>query len=175
MTAAQIQAHLGRFLGAGEMVEEYRSVPLWVWRRPEFFSFTTVGLSEEDITSVVPQEIVCSVLPDQLGAADFLVRLCLDLVLDAGTGLINEDVIPNGEILLAGTVIEGVLIGPHPMLDDGFDVLRDERAVIAEMMTLVPLSGAEIAYSQSESISALMDRLEEADPPLLDVLRASIL
>ncbi|MET3805722.1 hypothetical protein ABIB25_002726 [Nakamurella sp. UYEF19] len=174
MTAAQVEAHFGRFLGAGELVEEYRSIQLWAWRRPEFSSFSTLGLSDAPVTSVFPQEIVCSVLPDQLGAADFLVRKTLDLVLDAGAGLVNEDVIPNGEILLAGTVIEGVLVGPHPMLDDEFDVLRDGSAVIAEMMTLVPLSGAEIAYSQSESIDALMDRLEEADPPLLDVLRASI-
>lgn len=173
MSPIETTAHYGRFLGVGELVEEYRSVQLWAWSRPEFVSISTLGLTELSISAVFPQEIVCSVLPEQIGAADFLVRKCLDLVLEAGRGLVNEDIIPNGETLLAGTLIEGVLVGPHPMLDDKFDVLQVGGAVLTEFMTVVPLTGAEIAFAGANGVESLLDVLEAADPAILDVQRAS--
>ncbi|WP_344863735.1 suppressor of fused domain protein [Amycolatopsis ultiminotia] len=119
-----------------------------------------------------PQELVASVRAGQDGAAQHLVRLTLELVLSQRRGVVNNQVIPNGQPLLARTAISGILVGAHPYLEDSFTaVFDDHHRVIAEMMALIPLADSEIAQADSRGIEALIDLLEETNPPLLDVTR----
>jgi len=147
-------------------------VEIWRHERPEFVSFATHGLAALPITAVYPQELVCSVKPGQDGAALYIVRATLELVLQSRRGLVNNQIIPNGQPLLARTDISGVLVGTHPYLEDTFSVVFDgERRVLAETMTLIPLTSKEVARAGAAGADALIDFLEEADPPLLDVTR----
>ncbi|GAA3559579.1 hypothetical protein GCM10022222_49140 [Amycolatopsis ultiminotia] len=124
------------------------------------------------IAAVYPQELVASVRAGQDGAAQHLVRLTLELVLSQRRGVVNNQVIPNGQPLLARTAISGILVGAHPYLEDSFTaVFDDHHRVIAEMMALIPLADSEIAQADSRGIEALIDLLEETNPPLLDVTR----
>lgn len=172
MSTGRLISHFERFLGTGREAESVGPVGLWVFTRDEFVTVATVGLSGQPVTAVVPQELVCSVLPDQVGAAHYLVTQCLQMVLAAGTGLANDQIIPNDGVLLAGTEITGVLVGAHPFLDDDFDVLGTPGGPdVVELMTLIPVTQPEIDLASGDGVDALLERLERQDPPLLDVTR----
>ncbi|WP_329072555.1 suppressor of fused domain protein [Amycolatopsis sp. NBC_01480] len=172
MNDSRIDEHLTRHLGAGEVDTRIGNVEIWRHERPEFVSFATHGLAGLPIAAVYPQEFVCSVKPGQDGAALYIVRATLELVLQGRRGLVNNQIIPNGQPLLARTDISGILVGPHPYLEDTFSVVFDgDRQVLAEIMTLIPLTSTEIARASEAGADALIDFLEETDPPLLDVTR----
>jgi hypothetical protein len=141
----------------------------------EFVTFASLGLSTAPITAVYPQEIVCSVVDGQDGAAGHLVRIAVELALRQGRGLINEDVIPNDGPLLQDTQIHGVLVASHPALGDSFNVVfgPDRESVTAELMTLIPLTDKEIALANREGVQSLIALLDVADVDLLDVTRES--
>ena len=117
---------------------------------------------------------MCSVLPGQLGAAHYLVTQLAGMVTAAAQGLVNDDVIPNGGVLLTGTQMCGVLVGGHPFLSDGFDVLGTPPDVV-EFMTVIPVTQPELDLAAAAGVNALIDRLEQLDPRLLDVTRGSAL
>ncbi|MEU3628367.1 hypothetical protein [Amycolatopsis coloradensis] len=72
-------------------------------------------------------------------------RATLEIVLQHGRGVVNDQVIRNDRPRLERTGITGVLISGHPHLDD-FDVLFGaDRNVVAELMTLIPLTSDEVA------------------------------
>ncbi|MCM2248944.1 hypothetical protein, partial [Klebsiella pneumoniae] len=74
----------------------------------------------KQITVIYPQELVCSVKPEQAGAAQVLIQATLDVISTAGRGMVHQSVITHAEPLLAGTDIHGVLIAAHPYLGDEF-------------------------------------------------------
>jgi hypothetical protein len=172
VTDPRIDEHLTRHLGAGTVDTRIGEVEIWRHERPEFVSFATHDLAGLPITAVYPQELVCSVQSGQDGAALHIVRATLELVLQGRRGLVNNQIIPNGQPLLARTNISGILVGAHPYLDDTFSAVFDgERHVLAETMTLIPLTSTEIARAGDSGTDALIDLLEETNPPLLDVTR----
>lgn len=168
--------HLTHHLGEGERAERAgEDVEIWRHSRPEFVSFVTRGLREQPVTALYPQELVCSVQHEQDGAAAFLVRTTLELILGAGTGVINNQLIRNDKgILLERTRITGVLVTAHPYLPDDFDVVFDDAGqVVTDLMTLVPLTDVEVTRADVDGVDALIDILEITDPPLLDVTRST--
>ncbi|RSN60645.1 hypothetical protein DMH01_15250 [Amycolatopsis sp. WAC 04182] len=173
MTEQALDEHLTRFLGQGRRVTDVGGVEIWRHERPEYVTFATHGLSSQPITAVYPQELVCSVEHGQDGAALHLVRATLEIVEENRRGVVNNQVIRNNQPLLADTDITGVLVGGHPYLDD-FDVIFGaDRKVLVELMTLIPLTSGEVARSTSTGVDALLDHLEDTDPPLLNVQRTS--
>ncbi|GAA4536476.1 suppressor of fused domain protein [Amycolatopsis samaneae] len=172
MTDPRIDDHFTRHLGDGTVAEQLGGVAIWRHERPEFVSFATHGLADKPITAIYPQELVCSVQPGQDGAALFLLRTTLELILRGNRGLVNNQVIPNGEPLLARTSITGILVSSHPYLEDTFEAVFDtDRRVVAEIMTLIPLTDHEVTQANTAGVDSLIDHLESADPPLLDVTR----
>ncbi len=174
MNTEAVHRHLARFLGKPSDAGTVGGITLWEFSRPEFVSVATVGISALPVVAPFPQEIVCSVLPGQQGAAHFLVAQLAGMVTAAAAGLVNDDVIPNGGVLLAGTQMCGVLVGGHPFLADGFDILGTPPDVV-EFMTVIPVTQPELDLAASGGVDALIDRLEQLDPPLLDVTRRSAL
>ncbi|AZI58828.1 suppressor of fused domain protein [Nakamurella antarctica] len=166
--------HFSRLLGEGSRVDVVGGVELWKWVRPEFVSFSTVGLCDSPVTAVFPQELVCSVKAGQEGAADYLLRLSLQMVLDGSRGFVAGDLVANGgQVLLTGTLIEGVLLSAHPFMPDHFNVIAAEPGgQPVEILTLVPVTGGEVALANSESVDSLMDVLEKKNPDLADIERA---
>lgn len=173
MTEHALDDHLTRYLGKGRRVTDVDGVEIWRHERPEYVTFATHGLSAQPITAVYPQELVCSVEHGQDGAALYLVETTLKIVHENRRGVVNNQVIRNDQPLLADTDITGVLVGGHPYLDD-FDVIFGaDRTVLVELMTLIPLTSGEITQSTSNGVEALLDHLEDTDPPLLNVQRTS--
>lgn len=173
MSDAKVAAHFEQYLGQGQRAEVLdRGAELWRYERPEFVSFATRGLSALPIAAVHPQELVCSVEHGQDGAAAFLVRALFEMSLENDRGPVDDQVIPNDKPLLAETDITGLLVSAHPYLDDEFNVLFGEnRQVLAEVMTLIPLTSGETAHARTSGVESLLDALEANDPPLLDVTR----
>jgi hypothetical protein len=76
--------------------------------------------------------------------------------------------------MLARTEITGVLATGHLFLDDSFDVVVDDLDnVVAELITLIPITDAEIALATNAGIDGLLEVFATANPPLLDVTRPS--
>ncbi|PKV92602.1 suppressor of fused protein SUFU [Amycolatopsis echigonensis] len=174
MTDPRLEDHLTRHLGIGVLDTRVGDVEIWRHERPEFVSFATHGLSAVPILAICPQELVASVRHGQDGAARYLVQLTLELVIGNDRGVVNNEIIPNGQPLLARTDISGILVGPHPYLEESFEAIFDDnRRAVAEMMTLIPLATPEIAHADSRGVDALIDLLEDTNPPLLDVTRSS--
>ncbi|MGY6651562.1 suppressor of fused domain protein [Amycolatopsis sp. TRM77291] len=173
MTEQALDDHLTRYLGQGRREADVGGVEIWRHERPEFVTVATHGLAGQPVTAVYPQELVCSVEHGQDGAALFLVEATLKIIQENRRGVVNNQVIRNDQPLLARTDITGVLVSVHPLLDD-FDVVFDaDRKVLVELMTLIPLTSAEVAQSASDGVEALLDHFEATDPPLLDIQRAS--
>ena len=173
MPAPRLTEQLGRFLDEGRLEDTLqRDVQLWRFERPEFVSFTTLGLSELDIAALKPQELVCSVEHGQDGAAAHLVRSMLEMILETDRGLIAPQLVPAPEPILADTRITGLLASSHPYLDEAFEALRDPAGrVQVQIITLLPLTRAEVDHGQRAGEDALEALLEDTDPPVLDVTR----
>ncbi|RKR88172.1 suppressor of fused protein SUFU [Micromonospora pisi] len=178
MSLEAIADHYDLYLGESEDVAPVGVLRILDFQPDEadFVTFASLGLSAAKITAVFPQEIVCSVVDGQDGAAEHLVRIAVELVLQQGRGLVNEDVIPNDGPLLAGTEIHGVLVASHPSLGDSFNVVfaEDGVTVVAELMTMIPITANEVALARREGVQTLIALLDVADVNLLDVTRDSV-
>ncbi|GAB2677378.1 hypothetical protein GCM10027271_42770 [Saccharopolyspora gloriosae] len=171
-----LRAHYARFLGDITESQSEDEIEIAQWVRPEFASVSTLGLCRKRITVIYPQELVCSVKPEQAGAAQVLVRATLEVIASSGRGMVHQSVISNPEPLLAETQIHGVLVAAHPYLDDEFNVLfGPEKSVLVDVMTLIPLTAAEAARARGGNAEELLDAFEAANPDLTDVTRPSAL
>jgi hypothetical protein len=176
MNLAEIKAHYDRYLGESDDAEPMPGIRILDYQPDTvaFVTFASLGLSASGVTAVYPQEVICSVRGGQDGAADYLVRSVVELVMQSGRGVINEDVIPNDGPLLEDTQIYGILVASHPYLPDEFNVVFGPgRAVVTDLMTLIPITDKEIALAQNDGIDALITRLEESGVDLFDVTRDS--
>jgi|SRR5215217_6063975 len=176
MSNSRLAEHLTRFLGAGAEVEQLaRNVKLWRYQRGEFVSFATQGLSDLDVAALKPQELVCSVLLGQDGAAAYLVKAMLDQIIELDRGLLVDQIIPGKTPILDRTNIFGLLATSHPYLDDPFNLVTDaEDTILIQIVTLLPLTEAEVRLGEKAGLDALIDAIEESDPPVLDVTRPSV-
>ncbi|SEB47284.1 Suppressor of fused protein (SUFU) [Amycolatopsis tolypomycina] len=172
MTHPQLGDHLTRFLGAATQVRQLdRGVQLWRHERPEYVSFATRGLSDLDVAALKPQELVCSVLSGQDGAAAHLVTAMFEQILETDRGPLVPQLIPSQAPILDRTNIHGLLAASHPYLDDAFNTVTDNGDIRIQIVTLIPLTAAEVQQAQTGGLDALIDTLEVKDPPLLDVTR----
>lgn len=173
MTDQRLAGHFTRFLGEGHRAEQLaRGVELWRHERPDFVSFATRGLSDLDVAALKPQELVCSVLTGQDGAAAHIVTTMFEQIIATDRGPVVDQLIPARTPILERTNIYGLLATTHPYLDGGFDVVTDDAGNIAiQIVTLLPLTAEEVRQAEASGLDALIDLLESADPPLLDVTR----
>ncbi|WP_258349010.1 suppressor of fused domain protein [Saccharopolyspora gregorii] len=170
-----LRAHYARFFGVLTASEIADEIEIARWDRPEFASVSTLGLCRKRITAIYPQELVCSVKPEQAGAAQVLVRGTLEMIASLGRGMVHQSVITNEEPLLPETDIHGVLVAAHPYLDDAFNVVFGPgRTVLVDIMTLIPITAAEAALARGGNVERLLDAFEAADPELTDITRRSV-
>jgi hypothetical protein len=174
--------HIARYLGEVERVESARAqggdrgYDLLFCRHPqqEVVSVVTDGLRWLPFDGDLPEELVCSVRPDQESAALYLTDTVAGMVLANRGPLEYGRVIPSPDPLLSGTVIQGVLAQAHPYAPDDFDVLRDDTGEPElHMVTLVPISAAEVALAQADGVDALHERWRAAGTDLMNVSRPS--
>jgi hypothetical protein len=139
-----------------------------------FAVVTTRGLAAKEIAAIAPQEIVCFIRPDQWEAAVALITLTVEGVLERGRGLNPNDVISSSDVLLAETQISGVLAFTNGYFDESFDVVRDDSgAVVAQLITLVPITGSEAAFlnGSENAEEAFFATMSEKNISEVDVTR----
>ena len=85
----------------------------------------TLGLSDLPISAMHPTELICSVRPEQIEAARFLLASAVRVAVDGGGVLTLGATIANPTPILAGTQICGVLLTAGLFFDD-FDLVGDE-------------------------------------------------
>lgn len=140
----------------------------------DLVSVVSNGLRFQRITAPMPLELACTLRADQRAAARTLVALTATLALRTGVGPFFDQVVPAPEPLIPGTRVEGVVIVPHPYIDDGFESLVNaEGRTELQLLTVVPVTAAEIAYIEKHGPDALYEQWEEQETDLLDVTRAS--
>ncbi|MET9874445.1 suppressor of fused domain protein [Actinacidiphila glaucinigra] len=134
----------------------------------------TNGLRFQNLTAIMPLELACTLKADQQAAARALAALTATLAIRMGVGPTFDQVVPAPEPLIPDTEIEGVMIVPHPYIEDGFESLVNaEGRTELQLLTVVPVTAAEIAYVEEHGPDALYEQWEEQETDLLDVTRAS--
>nr|WP_237694871.1 suppressor of fused domain protein [Streptomyces sp. SID5468] len=137
-------------------------------------SVVTNGLRFQKITTVMPQELVCTLNEEQRDQAHLITVLTAKLVITMGEGLMFDQVIPSPEPLVEGTDMRGVMTMAHPYCDEDFELLLDDQGrAELQIITLVPVTGAEVAFVREHGTDALLERWEEQEVDALDVYRAS--
>lgn len=137
----------------------------------------TIGLSELGVATMHPTELVCSVRPEQVEAARFLLAAVVRVAVERGGELVLGAVIGNPTPLLAGTAICGVLLTSGLLLEDfdDFDLVEGPDGGIAlQVLTVVPLTGGDLARHRAYGRDALEDALDVAPADLLDVTRGDL-
>lgn len=138
-------------------------------------SAVTNGLRfQQHITTILPQELVCTLAPEQRRYAHFIAVLTAELMIRMGAGLSYDQIIPSPQPLVEESDIGGVVAMPHPYADDDFDTLLDEQGhTVLQFVTLVPITKREIAYAEEHSIDALFEVWEEQETNTLNAFRPS--
>lgn len=178
--AAFVRSHLHRVLGHGKrkyQPMDYSTVGdvevLFVFDDElQAMHVATVGLSELPITALQPTEFVCSVHTPQIEAARFLVETAVDMAVNRGAQITLDSSMTNATPLLADTDIHGVLLSPglwYPELDIVEDAAGD---IVLHMMTLLPLTGTDVAMLDAHGADALYERIESTEADVLDITRA---
>ncbi|SFO06785.1 hypothetical protein [Amycolatopsis rubida] len=93
-------------------------------------------------------------------------RQCLDgamikLLLDRGVDKASAD--------MHGWTPGARAKGQFGFLDEGFDAIVNNGAVMVQLVTLIPPTGTEVRQAQTSGLESLMDTLEAAGPALHDV------
>lgn len=138
---------------------------------------TTIGLSELPVTTVHPTELVCSVRPEQVEAARFLLAAVVRVAVERDGELVLGAVIGNPTPLLAGTAVCGVLLTAGVLFEDLDDldlVEGPDGGIALQVLTVVPLTGGDLARHRAYGRDALEDALDVAAVDLLDVTRGDL-
>jgi hypothetical protein len=183
-----VPAHLERYLGeieCGWSVDaDGEAMPFQIARfargpAPGSISFATIGLSHRSMPSPVSgrtirHELVMFV-SDSLRDGplpSILQQVGLD-VLAASKPLLRGDVVGPRGPLVPGSAMEALYAAIPVCLPDGFSSCEEAgRSVV--FAWLVPISFREASYVAEHGWDAFEDRLEDADPDLMDLLRPSL-
>ncbi|MFI0260289.1 suppressor of fused domain protein [Streptomyces sp. NPDC017056] len=173
-----IEGFLGKVYDAEPPVieGENRGFALFFCKTPaeDLVSVVTNGIRFQKITTIMPIELACTVLPEQRAYARALVTLTANLVIRVGEAVQLDQVIPAPEPFWEDLDMAGVMIVNHPYIEDGFEsVLNAEGRTEMQILTVVPVTAAEIAYVNEHDADALYEIWEEEETDLLDVTRAS--
>lgn len=177
-----VLAHLERHLGPVGKVESGKSeqgnrgydLTFFHQDQPPISTVVTNGLRFQSITSMVPEEIACTLWDGQEHIAHFLADTTASMLLKTGRGLDFGMVIENDEPILQGTAICGLLAHPSPYFDSGLSVFPNGQQPALQIVSLIPVTSGEAAVAQNEGPEALFARFSENQANILDVTRPSV-
>jgi hypothetical protein len=134
----------------------------------------TNGLRFQRIRAVVAQELVVTVQARHERAAHYLAKITADQVIQTGVGLVYDQVVMADNPLIPGSQIQGVIASTHPYVDADMEDMRDpEGETELQLLTLIPITGAEGGLARQQGADALYDRWEQQETDLLDITRPS--
>lgn len=141
----------------------------------EMISVVTNGIRFQQVTAVLPQELVCTLNADQEQIAHMLTMRTADLVIQLGQGLTVDQLVPSETPLVEDTRIHGVVAMAHPYVGEEFDTLLDANGnVELQIITLIPVLPEEIEFVRQYTMDDLYEQWEERETDLLDARRASV-
>ncbi|RCW43581.1 suppressor of fused protein SUFU [Halopolyspora algeriensis] len=182
-----------RFVGLAENLEYYAGTPsgaeppnvrgdnrgygLVFFQREEYHLTTVIssGLRFQPIGAEPAQELACTVYREQAEAARYLVDLTAQLLVNMGTHVVPDQVIPNEEPLLANTEFHGVLTSGHPLFPAEFTRFTDADGVEQlQVFTLLPVTLGEINFALDSGVSALRQQWSRFEVDVFDLGRPSV-
>ncbi|WP_433602205.1 suppressor of fused domain protein [Nocardia sp. CA-135953] len=172
--------HLGKFRYAepAEIEGRNRGYDLVFFDNEEYpvTSVITNGLRFQELSSLLPEELVCTLRTGQEGFAHYLVDVTAGLVLQNRRGLEYDSVLVNDSPLIKETEIHGVMGYPSPFFGDEFDLLRDaDGQPVLQLITLLPITQQEAEFASENSPDELWEIWQENRTELLDINRGSAL
>ncbi|TDD04589.1 suppressor of fused domain protein [Saccharopolyspora terrae] len=177
-----VLGHLEHHLGPVQRVESAQSdqgnrgYDLTSFHRdePPISTIVTNGLRFQTITSMLPEELACSLWDGQENVAQYLVDSTASMILKNGRGLEYGMVIENRQPIVNGTEIQAVLAHQSPFFGGSFDVFPDNNQPELQIISLIPITSGEAGVVHSEGPSALFERFKENQANILDVRRPAV-
>ena len=140
----------------------------------EVGSAVTNGLRFQNIKTVFPQELCCTLLTEQEESAHKIVVQVARMILEGGAGVTTGAIIPGDEPLAPGSAMVGVICADHPFADAEFDTVHDaDGKTEMQIITLIPATAAELALATDRGTNALFDIWEQQETDLADLTRSS--
>lgn len=140
----------------------------------DLVSVVTNGLRFQRVRAVLPQELVVTVHARHERAAHFLARITADQVIQTGVGLVYDQVVMADNPIIPESQIQGVIASTHPYVDADMEEMPGaDGETELQLLTLIPVTGAEGQLARQQGADALYDRWEAQETDLLDISRAS--
>ncbi|GAA4613535.1 suppressor of fused domain protein [Saccharopolyspora hordei] len=173
--------HFGQRLGPVQRVESGRSaqgnrgydLAFYGSDEPPISTVITNGLRFQSITSMLPEELVCSLRADQEHIAHYLVDSIASMIIQNGTGMEYGSVFHNDQPIIDGTAITAVLAHTSPLFDEAFNLFPDQDAPTLQIISLVPITDAEVEFIGEEGADMLFEVFHLNQTELVDVRRRS--
>ncbi|PTM56782.1 suppressor of fused domain protein [Desmospora activa] len=180
--SGEVLKHLERHLGTVHKVEsaksskENRGYDLIFFHNdePPISTVVTNGLRFQSITSMLPEELVCTLWDGQEHIAHYLVDSTASMLLRGGCSLDYGMVIENKQPIVSNTEIQAILAHPSPYFGNTFDLFPNTNEPTLQMISLIPITLAEAAFVKKEGPEALFERFRENRANILDVRRPSV-
>ncbi|MDR7301540.1 suppressor of fused domain protein [Haloactinomyces albus] len=177
--AENLEHHAGRPSGAEppNVRGDNRGYGLVFFQLDEYHLTTVIssGLRFQSIGADPAQELACTVYREQAEAARYLVDLTAQLLVEMGTHVTPDQVIPNEQPLLANTEFHGVLAGGHPLFPAEFTRFTDADGVEQlQVFTLLPVTLGEINFVLDNGVSALRQQWARFEVDVFDLGRPSV-
>ncbi|MER5393064.1 suppressor of fused domain protein [Saccharopolyspora sp. NPDC002686] len=173
--------HLEAHLGAVRKVESARSdagnrgYDLSFFHRDEPPVSTVVsnGLRFQPVTSMMPQELTCSLWDQQEHVAHYLVDSVASMVIRNEQGLEYGSYFKNNGPIVEGTGITAVLAHPSPFHGESFNLFPDHQSPALQIITLLPITDPEVGFVEAEGADGLFEVFRLNRTNILDVRRPS--
>ncbi|AUG81714.1 hypothetical protein CFP65_7112 [Kitasatospora sp. MMS16-BH015] len=173
--------HLTERLGPVRSVEPARSergnrgydLAFYSQAEPPITTVVSNGLRFQQVAAIRPEELVCSLLPDQQHLARHLVDSIASLIIRHKQGMEYGSVFHNDRPIIEETEITGVVGQVSPLFGRDFDLFPNADAATLQLITLVPITTPEVAFIQAEGADKLFEVFYLNRTNILDVGRRS--
>ncbi|GAA3363467.1 MULTISPECIES: suppressor of fused domain protein [Saccharopolyspora] len=182
-----------RFIGLAENLERHAGTPTaaeppnvrgenrgygLVFFHLEQYHLSTVissGLRFQPLGADPAQELACTVYKEQAEAARHLVDVTSELLVQSGTHLVPDQIVPNEAPLLPDTEFYGVLASGHPLFPPEFTRFTDPEGVEQlQVYTLLPVTLGELNYILDNGVTALRQQWARFEVDVFDLGRPSV-
>ncbi|MBK0865706.1 MAG: suppressor of fused domain protein [Saccharopolyspora sp.] len=182
-----------RFIGLAENLERHAGTPTaaeppnvrgdnrgygLVFFHLDQYHLSTVissGLRFQPLGADPAQELACTVYKEQAEAARHLVDVTSELLVESGTHLVPDQIVPNESPLLPGTEFFGVLASGHPLFPPEFTRFTDQEGTEQlQVFTLLPVTLGELNYILDSGVTALRQQWARFEVDVFDLGRPSV-
>lgn len=177
--AETLERHAGRPSGAEppNVRGDNRGYGLVFFHLDEYHLTTVIssGLRFQDLGVEPAQELACTVYREQAEAARYLVDMTAELLVQRGTHLVPDQIIPNESPLLRDTEFHGVLASGHPMFAPEFTRFTDPSgAEQLQVFTLLPVTLGELNFILNHGVTSLRQQWARFEVDVFDLGRPSV-